>query len=317
MVRVSTIWDEVKKIVGNSNDAFLYRRITDAIELLANKGDFDPYLGYLDICVRSQVVTLPPEVETIIGLNMCGRPALARDQFFRFHLNGPGDLHHRVHSRLSWMDLGDACTYREIECPAKLIAFCELPEDESTELWVEGYDEKGNIIRTKEGDTWLNGYRVPVFSGTQDLPDGAPMFSRITRVRLSEHAGPIRLSSIDGSSSTGTLLGIYQWNEVEPRYRRIKISECVSLISIGFRKSSYEIKSKNDLIPLHNAQAIIMAVRALKKYDEPGGMAEAEMCEATATRWLTEEQYTRNPQVAHPIQVLDENPISDPRDYVD
>jgi hypothetical protein len=46
-------------------------------------------------------------------------------------------------------------------------------------------------------------------------------------------------------------------------------------------------------------------------------MAEAEGFEATAVRWLTEEQYTRSPAVAHPIQVLDAAPLMDACDHMD
>jgi hypothetical protein len=79
----------------------------------------------------------------------------------------------------------------------------------------------------------------------------------------------------------------------------------------------FAILSRYDLIPLHSAQAVIMMLRALKAYDSPNGLAEAEGFEATAVRWLTEEQYTRSPAVAHPIQVLDAAPLMDACDHMD
>lgn len=313
MVKVNDIWDEAKKIVGNSNDSFLFRRITDAVELLANKGDFDPLMGSLDICVASRVVTLPPEVETILALNMIGCPAAARDELFQFHLNGPGSCGAAI--RYEWMDLSEACTYRELACPGQLYGYCTDPGDENAEVWVYGLDTSQNVIRTKlENGTWRDGWKLPVFVSHQALPEDAPIFSRITSVRKAKTNGPIRMTTIDGG--TEILLGVYQALETVPKFRRIQLSSCVPWVRIKFRRRTFEITSRYDLIPLHSAQAVLMMLRALKAYDSIGGIPEGEAYEATAVRWLTEEQYTRNPPVAQPIQVLDAAPLMDCYDYM-
>jgi hypothetical protein len=313
MVRVIDIWDEAKKIVGNSSDTFLFRRITDAVELLANKGDFDPLVGSLDICVASRVVTLPPEVETILALNMVGRPAVARDELFQFHLNGPGSCGAAI--RYEWMDLAEACTYRELACPGKLYGYCDDEQDENAEVWVYGMNASQNVIRTEVSEgVWRDGWKLPVFQSHQSLPENAPTFARITSVRKPLTVGPIRMTTVD--SGTEVLLGVYQANETVPKFRRIQLSTCVPWVRIKFRKRTFTITSRYDLIPLHSAQAVIMMLRALKAYDSPQGFAEGEAYEATATRWLTEEQYTRNPPVAHPIQVLDAGPLADDYDHM-
>lgn len=308
MVLVNDIWQECKKIVGNSDDNFLFKRIGDAVELLANKGDFDPLLGTLDICVSGKVVTLPPEVETILGLNMNKNPALGRDELFQFHINGPGQCGRPI--RYEYMDLGDACTYRELGCPFQLHAYCVAEEDVDTELRVFGYDQGQNWIRTKMPDgTYVDGYLVPVTlqNGTHD--EDAPFFSRITKISKELTEGPVKLVSVDEDEEV--LLGVYQPYETIPRYRRIQLSHCVSQVRIKFRRRTVTPRSRFDLLPLHSNQAVIMMLRAMKAYDTPGGFADGEAFEATATRWLSEEQFTRNPPVAHPLQVTDAGAISD------
>lgn len=312
MVRVLDIWDECKKIVGNNSDAFTFRRITDAVELLANKGDFDPLLGSLDICVTSKIVTLPPEVETILALNMIGCPAAARDELFQFHLNGPGTCGQAI--RYEWMDLAEACTYRELACPGQLYGYCVDPADENCEFWIYGLDESQNVIRTETPGGWRDGWKVPVFRAHQALPADAPIFSRITRVQKPVTVGPLHLTTVD--AGTEVLLGVYQAKETVPNFRRIQLSTCVPWVRIKFRRRTFEINSRYDLIPLHSSQAVIMMLRALKAYDSPGGLPEAEAFEATAVRWLTEEQYSRNSPVAHPIQVLDAAPLIDSYDHM-
>ncbi|HYG24437.1 MAG TPA: hypothetical protein VEH04_16790 [Verrucomicrobiae bacterium] len=315
MVLVENIWDEARQIVGNSNDQVVFKRITDAVELLANKGDWDPLMGTLDICVSGRTIALPREVETVLAVNMVGQPAIPRDQLFSFHINGPGECGPEL--AWQWMDLGEACVYREIECPSKLIGFCAEAEDANCELWVEGEDVNGNLVRTKVGNTWVNGWKVPVFPNYQALPADAPVFSRITRVRKPVTAGPVRLSTVDNDENFGLLLGIFQSDETAPRYRRIRISQSVAFVRIFFRRREFVVRSKKDLIPLHNSQAVLMMLRALKAYATPGEFPNGEAFESTAMRWLSEEQYTRTAPVIHPIQVHDATPLNDPSDSIE
>lgn len=308
MVLVNDIWREVKKIVGNSDDDWTFTRLGDAVEILANHGDFDPMLGTLDICVSGKVVTLPPEVETTLGVSLNNNPALGRDELFQFHLNGPGPCGKPI--RYEYTDLSDACTYREMACPHQLHAYCVAEEDVGKDLRVFGYDQGQNWVRTKMPDgTYVDGYLVPVTlqNGTHDAD--APFFSRITKISKALTEGPVKLVSVDEDEEV--LLGVYQPYETIPRYRRIQLSHCVSQVRIRFRRRTVVPRSRYDLLPLHSNQAVIMMLRALKAYDTPGGFAEGEAFEATAVRWLSEEQLTRNPVVAHPLQVVDGASISD------
>lgn len=321
LTRVIHIWQEAKKIVGNADEKFVYRRITDAVELLCIKGDFDPLLGTLDICTHGRVITLPPEVEMIMACNMVGRPSVARDEFFQFHLNGPGSTgwgywggsEYGPEVRYEWMDLGDASTYREMDCPEALLAYCTEPGDVNCELWVYGFDQNENVIRTQlPNGQWRDGAKIPVFQNVAAQPPTFPIFSRITAVQKQITGGPIRLATVGG-----TLLGVYQGNETAPTYRRIRLGRSVPWIRIRYRRRTWEITSKYDLLPVANPQAVIMMLRALKAYDSAGGFAEGEAFEATAVRWLTEKQYSTNPPVAAPIQVLNAAPLQDGWDYME
>jgi hypothetical protein len=320
-VRVLDVWEEAKKIIGNADEKFIFRRITDAVELLANKGDLDPQLGTLDICTFSRVVTLPPEVETILGLNMVGYPAVARDQEFFYHINGPGSRdwgkigsgwgEEGLKVRWEWMDLGDACTYRELPCPAQIQAYCVDAADVNAELWVYGLDQNQNIIRTQTENGTVDGYKVPVFQFISATDPNAPFFSRITAVQKSPTAGPIRVSTVGN-----VLLGVYQSNETLPKYRRIQLSRNVDWVRIFYRRRTFNVQSKYDIIPVNSRQAIIMMLRALKAYDDKD-VAAGEAFEATAVRWVTEEQFTSNPPVAQPIQVLDQASFLEPWEHMD
>lgn len=323
MVPVHEIWREAKKIVGNTDDDFVFSRITQAVELLANKGDFDPTFGLLEIGVcADRIVALPPEVETILAVNICGHPAIGRNALFRFHINttGPWERGERHHDRIlwEWVDMGMACTYRELSAPSTLVAYCENADDVNSELWVYGEDQDGNTLRTKNSDdTWVDGVQIPVQTSYPSIPADAPLVARITRVRKSVTTGPVRLSTIDDDGVDGQLLGVYQWNETEPRLRRIRISKCANVITVAFKKSLFKVRSKCDLLPVGNGQSVIMMLRALKAYDKED-IATGEACEATALRWLEERDRSTTSENITPIQVWDETTrLNDPFDFVE
>lgn len=321
MMFVSDIFNEAKKIFGHCLEPKLFEWISDGVELLANKGEIDPLVAFVDLCVHGQCITTPREVETILAVNICGHPALGHDVMFSFHLNGPGD-----HSRgcgLDWFDVGNFPTYRDISCPSKLIAFLDNPADAGKELRVFGFDDQNRPLRSQEGNIWRDGVLVPTIFGYA-LPDAnAQVVSRITQIQKDRTVANIRLSSFDNSTQTGTLLGIFEPDEVTPLYRRFRISRggsnhgCGSTwVRICFRKRTARVYSLNDRIYLHSRMALILALRALKSYDDidiPNG----NMFEANAVRLLTERESVLTGVGVMPMQVLDRNQISDKFDYVD
>jgi hypothetical protein len=304
MMVVSDIWEEAEEIFGHCNDAKLLRRITDAVELLANKGEVDPLTGGVDLCVDDRCVTLPREVETVLAVNIGGRPALGRDELFSFHLNGPGDF--STGCKFTWSNVGNFPTYRDLRCPGKLVAFLDNVEDEGKSLRVYGFDEQNRPLRSKEGGVWRDGYLVPTLF-TYALPDAnAPTISRITWIEKALTVANVRLSTFDNSSTTGTLLGVFEPDETRPAYRRIKLNRCAEWVRLYYRRRSLELRSVNDRILLHSRPGLILAMQALKKYRE-FDIATAVALEAQATRLLTEKESVLIGPTANPLQVEDSN----------
>ncbi len=317
MFTVADIYEDAQNIVGTCDDATLFRRLTEAIELLANKGDFDPLLGVMDIAVQhDRCIALPREVETPLAVNISGRPSIGKDFLFSFHVNGPGDQCGPV-CGWTWQDGGESPVYRELTTPSRLIAFVDKEEDAGKELWAYGYDEANNWIRSLENDEWIDGWRVPTIFGYAVPDTTSPKFSRVVRVRREQTVGPMRLSSYDNSLTTGTLIGLYQFDETEPMYRKIKLSQSCVWARIAFRRRTFKITSLLDLIPLHSSASVLMMLRAVKAYGPDNDLATGAGCEATAVRWLTEEQETRQPPVAFPIQINPNNSLHDAWDDMD
>lgn len=314
MFVVSDIYDEAKRIVGNCSDEKLFRVLGDAVSLIANKGEFEGWKGWIDICTNGgQCVTLPREVETVLAVNLGGKPTLGYDQLFNFHLNGLGDC--RGTSEWAWQDQGKFhSTYRDLLEPAKLVAYLQNQSDTNSELIVYGYDYQGNRLRRLVNGEWLDGYQVPTIFGYA-LPDSdAPDIARITGVKKERTDGSVRLSTIDDSGSTGTLLAVYEPDETLPQYRRIKLYRSCSWVRIAYRKINPTFYTKSDHVPLKSRLAFLLAVRAWKYYSE-ADVANAHSYEADAARLEIEAQVASEPINFFPPQVLDHNQPQDKDDY--
>jgi hypothetical protein len=305
MFLVHEILTEAEKIFGHCDEAALFEKIGDAVELLTQKGEFDPLVGYLDICVSGRCVTLPREVETVLAVNLDGHPVIGRNPLFTFHLNGPGDFSTDCRS---WTDVGQFPTYRDLPCPGKLIAFLDKEEDQGSELRVFGYDDQNRVLQTKVGGEFQQGYLVPTMFGYA-IPDAtAPTISRITHIYKAPSKGEIRLSSFDNSTQTGTLIGIYEPNETKPLYRRISLGRNACWARICYRKRTFRISSSYDRILLHSRLALVLSMRAVKFWDDTDA-ANATLYEAHAARILSEKEGSVEGPAMTPIQVDDRNSV--------
>ncbi len=305
MFLVHEIIEEAETIFGHCNEAKLFSKIGDAVELLTQKGEFDPLTGYVDICVTGRCVTLPREIETVLAVNLDGHPVLGRNPLFTFHLNGPGDFGTDCRS---WTDAGQFPTYRDLPCPGKLIAFLDKEADAGAELRVFGYDSQNRVLQTVVNGEYQEGYLVPTVFGYA-LPDStAPTISRITHIYKAPTKGEIRLSSFDSSTSTGTLIGIYEPNETKPLYRRISLGRSACWARICYRKRTFRISSLYDRILLHSRLALVLAMRAVKFWDDTDA-ANATLYEAHAARILSEKEASVEGPAMTPIQVDDRNSV--------
>lgn len=330
MFTVDDIYDEAKKIIGQCDDVKLFRWLGDSVTLISNKGDFEGWKGYLDICSHGcsctegstcnnpagcgrRCLSLPREVEMVIGVNIGGQPVLGRDQLFSFHLNGPGDC--RTICEWAWSDKGGFhSTYKDLIHPAKLVAYLQTPDDNGKLLIVLGYDANGNVLRRMEGGVWKNGYRVPTIYGVAVPDEEAPLIARITGIQKDRTIGSVRLSTIDDSGATGQLLSIMEPDETLPQYRRIQLNRSCNWVRIAYRKTNPIFFSRSDHIPLSSRVGFLLAVTARKMYSDLQ-IAEAHSFEADAARLEIEAQQAKEPPLFHPVQVVNINPPKDPYDY--
>lgn len=313
MFQVDDIYDEAKKIVGSCDDPLFFRWLSDAVALIANKADFEGWKGYLDICATDRCVTLPREVQTVLGVTLDGNPAVGRNELFSFHLNGPGDK--RSACNWAWDDGGaNHATYRDITTPSKLVAQLDTEEDNGVSVVVHGFDKNNQPLWHEVGGEQRRGYPIPTIYG-YGVPDvDMPEIGRITAVIKERSKGTVRLSTIDSSGLTGTLLGVYEPDELYPQYRRIRLSRAASWVRIAYTKVNPKVDSRYDHIPLNSRLGFLLAVRAVRFYSHED-IAEAHSYEADAVRMELEAQLKLEAEILSPPQVVDWNQLQAKDDF--
>jgi hypothetical protein len=314
MIQVSDIYQDAKNIIGTCDDATLFRRISEAVEVLANKGDFDPLLGTVDIISDQRTVAMPREVENVMAVNINGRSTIGRDRWFNFHVNGPGDLGRPC--QWQWQDGADSPLFRNLVGPSRLAAICTEEEDEESRLRAYGYDVDGKWIRTKEDGVWRDGWLVPVVFGFSIPDEESPLFARITRISRAQTVATVKLFAFEADATEGIAIGQYEFDETNPIYRRIELPRVATTVRVAFRRRVFKVTSQESVIPLHSTAAILEALRAFRAYSNDS-IALAQAHEATAARLITEEQTTRTPPTTMPVQISPIGMVVDNWDNMD
>lgn len=328
MFQIESVWDESRRIFGICDDPKMFRLLGDAASLIWNKLDAEGGKGVLDVCSAGcsctgssacgdscgrRCLTLPEEVQTVISVNIGGKPALGFAQLFNFHLNGIGDC--RQSCEFSWQDLGAYhSTFRDLVTPAKLVAYLQTAEDNNKEFIVYGYDSGGNVLRRQVAGEWKNGLAVPTIYGAAIPDDEAPEVARITGIFKAASVGSMRLSTIDDSGATGVLLGIYSPDAQTPQFRRIQLNRACNWARVAYLKSSPTFNSRYDHVPLMSRRGFLLACQAVKHYIDLQ-IGDAHAFEADAARLEVEAQNRLDAPLYFPIQIVDRNNLRDRRDY--
>lgn len=299
----SALLEDVKRVFGKCESAELYRRLTDAVRLANTQSKSNDWqTGEMDLCVCDGCVTLPAEVETVLGVNVGGRPTLIRDQWFQYHQNGTGSC-----SWTNWNytdELGPVVTYKDPSEPVKLVAVVENSMDSGIELRVFGWDDNGKrIYTTGAGGVLEDGFLVPTSYGFSTYNTEAPAIARIDRISKELSNGFIRLIALDpDDDSVHTQIGHYMPWETVPSYRRIRVPDR-SWVRIKYKRRDIPVRGEGDWIHINNREALLLLCKAVRKRMEDQ-LEQARLFELEGMRLLSNEAESLAPNAISPPQVI-------------
>jgi hypothetical protein len=246
-MKVGEFYDDAKKIFGVSDKTVIYRRLTDAINLIANESDWDELLGYMTIAVDEDgLITLPYDVDKPLALNVDGFPTFPRSKWFEYHLNGPGAYSYMDFYKSMWDDKGLSPLVRKITTPFFPSISSTDSADNTLSIRIYGVDENENELMTGNEKGLL--VQIGTTASVKAMD--------ITRIDKPDTVGVVSIK--DGT----VLYGEYQPFESEPMYKRIKVP-AKSTITMMYRRRLFEVKSDNDFIFI-NRLSLLAACRSMK-----------------------------------------------------
>lgn len=317
---VSSVIELSKKAVGGCNNTIALDYIQRALDLLQQEGNFDPQLGYMDICTQECVITLPDEVDIPMAINIGGSPSDFRNKWFEFHLNGPGSECCGSSCNFAWEDIGSFGSFRDPYGESALTAVSSEASDGNAvkNLLVYGYTATGQWVMTDKGDGVLtDGMEVPIYT-TLVQANAVGAITRITKIVSPGTDGFISVYSYATGSTTNILVGFIKPWETEPFYRRIRLhgtgtnllvsscsspaTGCTTWVRMRFRRKQYQLRSLSDFLFLSSSNALFFAIKAVKKY-EADLLDEGEKYMAKAIYCLERKEKINNGPNRRPLQV--------------
>jgi hypothetical protein len=298
MIVVADIYDEVSQIVGGIGQQHVFDRISEAVEVLANKGQWDGITSYLDVSLDGKdKFGLPRQVEIPLRININSKPSVPRGRLFEFTTNGPGTDFSEV-TTLTWEDLGNSPVQIALDVPSPL-SVGGNDVDMGKHVTVYGTSPTGVEVQatytipanTAPSPAKFIDPDVPIPEPPQGGGSAPIVFRDITRIVKDLTTAPV------GVFGNYKLLALMYPDDVEPMFRQIKLNRPAKEVKIMYRKASMKITSVNDIIPLKSRSAILCMVRSLQLLKTPalegGAFQLAQALEAQALKYLQEEEQSR------------------------
>lgn len=264
------IYEDVRQATGFVDLDINLSRMSDAIEVLNNKGNFDATMSYLTITPAADIITLPSDVKEPIRINISNTPSLPRDRIFEFSLNGPGNAGELV--GWQWVDRGEVQILSQPATPMTVHAIGDAGDNAKT-ITVTGRVDNAGTLDTKV--LLINGAN----SGT--------VFRTIETVSKEVTTGTVTLL-------TSSNVGLDSWLPAETGhlFRQIRISKSAATAYIFFRRRSFRVASLTSFIPIRSRMAVILMVQAYEGYRRSS--PDAEKLEMQAVKLANEEQASSN-----------------------
>ena len=239
----------------------------------------------------SSCLTLPRQIRTVERWSLDHTPGAVRPEWFDFAFNGWGrwdEAHPSDHAVLK--DTGRACCFNDPTKGAEhfIRVTTDLTEATGTYLWLYGWDESGNYIRSFVDGEWVDGERI-------DL-SAAPVvtthkFTSLTQAWKDETKGMVRLYEWDGAAVVQAL-AYYEPSETDPIYRRVLIPGLTAaaasetqVVTVFARLQHIPVSVDNDTLIIGNLPALKLMCMAIKA-EEEGRQQDAAALEGKAIHEL-------------------------------
>ena len=270
-----------------NNRAQIIDYINRAIETAEYEANWNSWVQTIDVCADCNgLVTLPSFVAVPLAVNVGGVPTVFRNNWFEFHINGPGSQCNPCGGNCSWgwysSDLMFSPTFQDLTGWMYLAAICEDPIDGNGTLQMQvkgitmdaNYNQKEAITIPASGPS-QGGVVLTLLNGVAATDPAVTPFKKIIQVTKPVTRGYVKLIAFNGTQlSNGVTIGYYAPNETTPQYRRIKVNQACQWVRIKYRRANIPLVNDYDIVPFPSYQAMLDLLKSLR-YRDSGDVENA------------------------------------------
>jgi hypothetical protein len=242
--------------------------------------------------VSSGCLTLPREILTIEGAQICRNRLPVKNQWYEIQDGGPGWIPDNANCLSALVDRGDGyCCFADI-CPGsprKVRVYADVSESSGATILIQGYDENGNRVRTSDGaGGYVDGELVTLNNATPQLSQ--TLFSAVDGLQKDATKGFIRLYAYDPDTTTQSILSILHPDDTLPSLRRYfmpGLRETQQMMIVAVLRY-LPVTRDTDFLTIENLGALKNMVIALR-HEEANNFDLSAAYEAKAVSILNQE----------------------------
>lgn len=288
---------EIARVCGVSGmavtDPRVLVRTNQAIQELANEGDWPGVVDRWHVVTTDGHIVLPAFLDRLMQINLRGCPQTIASPWWQFVAYGPGTPDDSAQPEFgrSWVDermisdLGEYPTQvalPETGGPWKLRVYTAVDESIVTNgtgvapyCTIQGLDQNDEIVRTRvSGTEWFSGERIAL-DWMQPYVESLQEFVSISAFTKIKTNGPVKLTAWDGM--TETVLSNYSFSDTTPSYHHYFSQWLQNLARAGgdackivrarCRKRYVPVAEDTDILMISNLPALKEMVIASWKRD--------------------------------------------------
>lgn len=241
-------------------DAAIKDFLTLVLQQLLYSGSYGN-LRKISLFAEKGMVTLPPEVETILKVKVDGCTGTVFNTWGEF--SSSSTFNYNLCDDYESLMYEDPNYYpTAFDAPVKgsllgVMGTCE--EDCDAHVIIQGRDHSGTEIYTFYKGDQISGERLSIKKGITTY--GVVNFAQITGVVKSVTTGYVQLYAVNPAQKAKQFLSAYSPNEEIPRYRRVRLKAGNTLglhrIEMLVRIRLKENYSDEDILPFENHVTIV------------------------------------------------------------
>ncbi len=305
-LRASGVADKI----GVCSDKPAFLALThDSVSRLLNRGGWWDNVRKLSVCARCSSLVWPREVESVLAVNICGRPKQVQGYWTEWLPIDGSDYCGRFIGDVIIESAGSVPVQAPLKCnaPRYIRAFPAYQADVGKQITVYGTDDNGQTIMTRRDDgTYLPGVVL-----TLAIPFvGTPFLVReVDRVLKDATMGPVRLYAYDAVTDTMEDMAYYQPAERSPSFLHSTIRACrrascngLTAVTALVRLRFIPIQVDDDIVQIDNLAALKFAMMSIRAEDA-GETDEALRLWAKAIHELNVAFRSKLPEGEIPISI--------------